>query len=264
MSAPGTGSLATILAGHSHCTSLGVPLKTADGRSRIVPLEAADDRFVGFSGAWPRPPEFWTQLGAAARGRTVVLVWQGNEHYAEFLLSPGRRFDFQLREEPDLPLDPDADLVPDFAAEARMGHKIPLLEAAIDALRRGGAARVIVSGTPPPKGDAALVRAGALRESYYFGPLATKLGLTLEDIAFSPPLLMYKLWRVLQRQLEAAARRKGAEFVHAPPATQRDGFLLDSMAAGDATHANAAYGDAARDHLAAYLAGRPQPEIGER
>ena len=250
---PETDPSVPIIAGHSHCSCLGVPLGTRDGLSRLVMLENGDGRFCGFSGSWPRIPSFWEDLAEAARGRTVILVWQGNQHMAEFILAPGQAFDFVLFEDQDLALDPHAEVVPDLAIQERFAESIVGLDEVIPRLYQHGAVRVIVSGTPAPRGSMEVVRKGVLAEKFFAG-VAEHLGLRLEDIPISTPLFMHKLWRVVQRLTREAAVRQAAEFLPVPDITLQDGFLRPEFGGvADITHANAAYGQVTLDHFQSYL-----------
>lgn len=244
-----------IIAGHSHATCLGVPLLTDDGSSRLVPLTNGDARFLAFTGAFPRPASFWPELAVAAVGYAlpVILFWQGNQHVSDFLLCPAQPIDFVLHEESDLPINPAAEIVPDLAVHDRLALGMLALDEAIATLRAGGVRRVIIGGTPPPKGDVEMLRNAITLEAYHFGVIAAQLGFRLEEIPIAEPLLMYKMWRVVQRHLEAAAGRQSAEFLRVPTDAQRDRFLREEFAASDATHANALYGARMLDHLAVHL-----------
>lgn len=251
-----TQATVPIIAGHSHSASLGVPLRGPSEHGGLVALDAKDMRFCGFTGAWRRTSRFWQELATVGVGRTVVLVWSGNQHNALFLLSPTRRFDFVLYEDPALPLDPGADLVPDLAVQERLSLGIGELEQTIELLTQRGVARILVAGTPPPKGDTETIRNG-VRSEPAFRSHAEKLGVCIDDIPLSSPILMHKLWSVVQRVLRHAAIRGGAEFVPVPAASLDRGLLREDLSADDATHANAEFGRLMRDELYARI-GRPR------
>lgn len=238
-----------VIAGHSHCRCLGVPDKTDDEASRIVPNAAGDARYEGFAGAWPLPDDFFAGLARLAKGRTIALAWKGNRHVTNFMLVAGPCIDFVLREEPDLPIDPDAVLVSDHAIDTRLASARAGLEPVIGALRASGAARVLVLGTPPPKGDIAIRQRRPGPDTRNFKSIAEHLGLDWARLTLASPAFMYKAWRVVQRHLQVAASRAGAEFVPTPD-TALDGLVLrPKYAADDWTHGNEAYGQLMRDHL---------------
>ena len=249
-----TDSSVPIIAGHSHSACLGVPLgRTHEGASQIVALENGDRRFCGFLGKWPRVPGFWGELAQAARGRTVILVWQGNQHLTEFLLMPSHPLDFVLSEDPSLDLDPDAEIVPELAIQTRLAAELPGLTEIIALLRKHGSSRVIVSGTPAPRRDRETMRKGILG-NWYFPKLAEQFGFRIEEIPISAPLFQYKLWRVLQRLIRDAALRQSAEFLPVADATLQDGFLREEFGSvSDWMHTNETYGRLMLDHFHAYL-----------
>jgi hypothetical protein len=101
---------------------------------------------------------------------------------------------------------------------------------------------VALCGTPPPKADELFVRQKIMREGY-FQETAAELGVDLENVNLSSPLLLYKLWAVMQNALRDIADRYGAQFVAVPRRAQTEaGFLHPQCYADDATHANALYG----------------------
>lgn len=245
--APNPDPLA-ILAGHSHCGCMGLALRAEDGQNRVVPLENGDPRFVGFTGEWPRGSRYWVELAAAGRGRNVVLVWGGNEHFGHYLFHDGRAFDFVLHEEPDLPLDEDAEIVADRVVHERMGRGMPGVDNIVRRILRDEPRRVVVCGTPPPRRTVELLRAGAAHEAH-FRDWAARLGATVDTVPIASPRVMYKMWRVYQRHLETVATNAGALFVPVPPSTQDEGLLRDEYASFDVTHANPAYGAVMLDEL---------------
>src|SRR5690242_1373161 len=89
-----------IIAGHSHIGALfwGV---TEDGAVRLSPVDNHPGIF-GLHGPWPRSTEYWDSLTRYATGNTIALVWEGNEHLADFLFDQHPRFDFLSKRLPSL------------------------------------------------------------------------------------------------------------------------------------------------------------------
>jgi hypothetical protein len=111
-------------------------------------------------------------------------------------------------------------------------------------------ARLVVAGSPPPKGDEAeLIR--LVQSEWYYRDQASRLGLRLEDVGITPGPIRLKLWRVTQDLMAEAARRHGCDFFSVPDeAIDESGFLKRELWAEDATHANAIYGRIMLDALA--------------
>jgi hypothetical protein len=246
-----------LIAGHSHITALGVPLlgegyelrRIADGETPVF----------GLVGGWPREDtDYWDEVARHAQGRTVAIFWRGNQHFHHFLIMPSEDFDFLLQSEPGLDADPSRTIVPEATIIEFMRADMVDLDAIIEAIHAAGG-RVVLCGTPPPKGDAGLVRDRILHEDY-FRQTAERLGFDLADVEISPPVLLYKLWRVMQNSLNDVATRHGARFMPVPPALRTaEGFLHPDYYAGDVTHANHAYGDAVRQALGRFISSEMDP-----
>jgi hypothetical protein len=132
-------------------------------------------------------------------------------------------FDFVLATEPDLPLEPDAALVPLGAMRAvivaQLTRNMEALERVVE-LARGP---VYQFEAPPPP-----------NQSYLEG--------RREFSAWAGPLLRYKLWRLHSEIAREHAERCGARFVeHPPEAVDDEGFLRTELCA-DMMHANDQYG----------------------
>lgn len=240
-----------LIAGHSHVTALGVPLVRETYELRQVGNGKVPA--FGLVGGWPREDtDYWQEVASRSNGRTVAILWRGNQHFHHFLIMPTNDFDFVLESEPHLDADPAKPIVPEATIIEFMRTDMVDLDAIIEAIH-GAGGQVVLCGTPPPKGDPAFVRSSILRESY-FGRAAAKLGVDLETVEISPPLLLYKLWTVMQNSLRDVADRHGALFMPVPRRLRTpDGFLHPDYYANDATHANQAYGDVMLEELGQFL-----------
>jgi hypothetical protein len=228
---------ATLVAGgHSHTACLIIAMS----EGRIDPF--AERCAVAFTSDW-RPPAteaYWDYLVGQGAGRTVAIVWSGNEHNGMYLLQ--QRPSFRVY---------DAESVLPELGEAH-GRWIPRTEfrelwsPSFDGLRRVIArltplAKVLVMCTPPPKSESQ-VRA-ALATEPFFLEQAEKLGYDASELQITPERTRVALWRVLRDLLQEVAEAGGATFVPLPPDTyDENGLLLAEYDGGDVTHANAAYG----------------------
>ena len=186
---------------------------------------------------------YWEMVTDSAPGRTVAIVWQGNEHNAKFLIqAEGFRVWDSLQESTILDALPGP-WVTRTAVKNLFMPTFDGLAELIQCLR--ASARVVLVGTPPPKSEIQ-VRAGLDRESF-FESRAAELGLQLQwdaaTIPVAPEVLRVTLWRILQDIAKDIADNAGVEFVAAPSITiSSEGLLKPEYAAADCTHANTAYG----------------------
>src|SRR5262249_40466046 len=99
----------------------------------------------------------------------------------------------------------------------------------------------VLLGTPPPKGNKEALR-GLLSREPLFAILAERMGANLATAELSPPVLLLKLWLLLQDMMRVLADRFGMRFCSSPAdACTAEGYLRDDLWA-DATHANDDYG----------------------
>ncbi|MGV3549943.1 hypothetical protein [Rhizobium sp.] len=240
-----------LIAGHSHVAALGVPLLGEGYELRQVPNGALP--VFGLVGGWPREDtDYWKQVALRAEGRTVAIFWRGNQHFHHFLVMPDRGFDFLVDSAPHLAVEPSVPTVPEATVIEFMRADMADLDPVIKEIKAAGG-RVVLCGTPPPKGDAAFVRERILHEKY-FRKVAEDLGVDLASIGISSPLLLYKLWVVMQNSLADVARRHGVLFMPVPDRLRDSGgFLHPDYYAGDVTHSNHAYGALMLEDLATFV-----------
>jgi hypothetical protein len=227
-----------VIAGHSHTVALGVPISSPDGLTDFVAL-SGEPRATGLTGAFPRTDEYWADMVALTKVRTVAISWNGNQHLAGLLVA--QPFDFALRSRPDLPVAPIT-IVPELAVRELLGQSHVTLTRVLEGAARAGGRPPIILGTPPPKGDAAWVRR-RLSSEVHFVQLAEQAGVSLETIELSTPQVWLKSWLVIQELLREIAGAFSLRFCPSPPDAQTaDGFLREEYWSDDVTHANAAYG----------------------
>jgi hypothetical protein len=225
----GDAKASVLIAGHSHREAYRSAV--AEGRT------PAGTRVAVLSPEGPfdpsKPPElddtYW-RAACSARGRVLVVVWNGNQHNAHFMLeigAPLRLYDC-----------------------GEVGQVVPVSTFSafwegsfdgIEAVASSRAEHVVVVGTPPPNPDEK-IRA-ALPHSVYFVQALAAAGESLETVPITPAAVRVGLWKILQADLEEWAARIDAVFVPVPDiARTADGCLRSEYAAKDATHANGAFG----------------------
>jgi hypothetical protein len=167
---------------------------------------------------------------ASHEGPVFSLIG-GAAHVVMGMLVHPRRFDFVLPAEPDLPLDPAAEILPAQAVrqtiEALADEYLALMEE-LGRCCRGPMHHV---EPPPPYADSA-----RMHQDVPWGMFPDRCR------EVSPPALRYKLWRVHSQVLRGWCLRTGAHWVPAPAASMDDaGFMLAPFY-GDGAHADIAYG----------------------
>lgn len=232
VAAPGALAAPTVCIGHSHATAAAQAAR-ADGREIDAILFWSEAGALGPDGLL-RPDLAERVRGAGA----VVAAIGGASAVVVGLVEHHRPFDFVLPTEPDLPLDPQRELVPAAgvraALEAAEAPYTPLLAQ----LRALNAGPIVQLGPPPPVYDNALIEASVPWGLWPDQPRS-----------IAPPLVRYKLWRLSSEVIAAACARLGVIFQPAPKASlDAAGFLRPALSA-DGLHGDAAYGRLIWDEL---------------
>lgn len=164
----------------------------------------------------------------------VVSASGGNVHNGFALIRHPRPYDFLLSGEDGPPLDPQAE--PLTEAQLRAALEAGLVR---DRLRlrdiRRIAGEAIQLESPPPVADSGYIAAQA--EAYFKDR-------GLSDLGVAPAGLRYKIWRLHSRIVRDYCAELGMGFLPVPAETQDEQGFLRIAFAGDATHGNAAYGEA--------------------
>lgn len=233
-----------LVAGHSHMFCLGASIGYR-GPLGFQPSAAQKGRVAFLMDEWrgSRSAAYWDRLVEHAWGRTVVLAYNGNQHYGDFLIRADTPFDFI---EPSLPHGVQAEgtmLVPRRLVKSHFDRTLVHLRELVARLLQAGAERVALLGTPAPKADNRRFM-DVILNSEFMKDLARRRGIDLHTVALTPETVLLKMWCVLQELMAESAASAGADFVAVPPATRgADGFLAELyVRAGDLTHANEDFG----------------------
>lgn len=244
-----------LIAGHSHVSALiNRPLKRdADPRPYLCTIEHSSNLLQGLTGEWPRTKNYWDELVRHGKDKIVVLLWKGNSHLSHYLIAPRHPIDLVASADQNLPINNNAALIPETALIELFTKtsEIDLLVSLVADLKKVNSIPILCC-SPPPKEDDGFIRANLHREPTFIRQCKV-LGIEPNAVKFSPPLLRYKLWCVLQTTYRKIANRLGIPFFPAP-ATVKDlnGFLPRNMYSNDSTHANAVYGEIIKDELVAF------------
>jgi hypothetical protein len=137
-------------------------------------------------------------------------------------------FDFVLADAPDLPLDPDADVIPSGTMREVVQRTFSSRLRILRRVAKLAPGRVYQFGPPPPVSDHWL-ETFVLKHAAAPGRLPNRL-------------LRWKLWRLTTDVFRQQAETFGAHFVDGPPeAVDADGFMRDHLVR-NVTHGNEAFG----------------------
>ncbi len=166
----------------------------------------------------------------------VVALVGGAAHDLLGLIRHPTPFDFVLPEQPDLPMDPDATIIPYAAAVAAVDGLIGGDEAELAGLIAATGCHVRQIESPPPSGNnSQLAPDISLIAKMWKRPLEA-------DRPPSEPWLRYKLWRIHSTLVRQRCEAAGVEFVPVPEKALVDGAFLAPEFYAYPCHANAAYG----------------------
>lgn len=235
------------------------------GDSHVYAIKAAVDKIAGHrsdfefvalrlstqkNGTKIGDIDFPDLLGAVAHLRSsdaLVTALRGNQYNTMGLMRHPRPFEVMIPGFADLPEGSYEELIPYATAYSFM----------FDSLKRGygkqlvriakaSAAPVFCLSAPAPKEDDEHILKGA--ETYFRDA-------GISDIGVSPAALRLKLWELQNRALAKFCSESNLAFLPNPPrARDANGYLARAYYAGDATHANAAYGSLVLDQIAGMLA----------
>ena len=227
-----------LVVGHSH---VGCVIESLEqGLNPDLKVAATRPPNVGLASL---SEAYWKMVIESAPGRTVAIVWQGNEHNAQFLLEAQRFKVWDPHGNPTRLDELAGPWVPRTLVKDLFAAKFDGLAELVQVLQLS--ARVVIVGTPPPKPEPQ-VRAGLSREEF-FSQQAAELGLQVEwdpyTVPVAPESIRVALWRILQEMADDIAVALGVEFLAAPNvAMSPEGLLLPEYCAADCTHANTLYG----------------------
>jgi hypothetical protein len=216
--------------GHSHVACVAKAAMTTG-----VPLQALN--FWEMPGAIVRGeglPRFAPALEQQLRQHVgpVFSLVGGAVHGVVGMLVHPRRFDFVLPWEPQLPLDPEAEIIPAMAVRGVLESLMTEYLVLMAELRRLCRGPMFQLESPPPFADARRMHADI--------PWAMYPGMRQE---ISPAWFRYKLWRLHSGIVSDWCSVAGARFVATPEQSMdADGFMREPYY-GDGAHANAGYGE---------------------
>jgi hypothetical protein len=194
-------------------------VQTEDGLGHFVMESWRDGNGVRLA----RTTAYWEKLIEVCGGRDVLVTYKGNQHHTYFLFAPEPPFDFFDELTPEL-LD-GARLIPGRLIEAFFEPTIAELRTLVSRLLAAGCQSVRIVGAPPPKADLEVfvefMRTTGLAKEYL-----QREKIDVKRVKVSSPVLLLKLWRIVQRVTAGVVTDARVVFV-APPSEAVDsrGFL---------------------------------------
>lgn len=186
---------------------------------------------------------------AAGAPEFVLASMGGNEHNVLSIVQLYQRYDFILGEAPDLPLEPNAEILPEALIRETLREWMDEKVAVLRAVRRATTLPIVQIAPPPP-----LPRAQVIAHPKEFFRNAVDLR------KLSPDPLRHKMWRLQLGLYRELCAEIGVLYVEAPPdMLDGDGMLAEKAWGGDATHANEFFGRA----MVAAALGRIAPILAQ-
>ncbi len=162
----------------------------------------------------------------------VLLSVGGNEHNVLSIVQNHQRYDFIIGENPDLPIEPNAEIYPEAVIRETLRESMADSLALLRALRAATNAPMAQIEPPPP-----LPIEHVLAYPKEFFKRA------VDRSKLSSDCLRHKMWRVQTGIYRELCERIGIIYISVPPAMlDPRGMLIRSAWGHDATHANEWFG----------------------
>lgn len=245
-----------LLFGDSHAHAIQNAIENRQKRLKHIPVEAY--RLLKIKNNNPFGDidleDFITKISDLDSRDIVISVIGGNQHAVFSTIQHPKHFDFQLNPHDDLHFNSKVEIIPARALRAYFTAGLKGRDGkTLQAFRTATTARVIHLVPPPPKEDNGHI----LRhhETRFVEENIAGLGV-------SPPSLRLKFWQLQTSILQSMCAELEIEAMLPPAGAVTDrGFLKPEYYAGDATHANAEYGELILQQietLATHVAGEPR------
>jgi hypothetical protein len=232
----GDASAQIVVCGHSHAASIleatMLPEIQAGSEPKISVCYSAD-----WAAGPPGDKEYWDFVGELSRGKHVVIIWNGNQHNANFMFQTEPNF--TMLGVPDIGDDPQAIPIPRAMMKEFFRPSFEELSEIIPSLFDTKSITLMNGPAPKPLTH---IQNCILQEKYFID-IAKSLGVDAGDLAITSDSLRLELWNVLAGLLADSANTLGANFLGAPEVSREtSGLLSQEYWASDVTHANLKYG----------------------
>ena len=156
-------------------------------------------------------PGYVEAFARSTKGNVAVVVWDGNQHIAAFLIDSSPPFQVFQKGVVDAAHDLGRTWVSEEMLRSRWRGDATWTTDELEKLLGrlvATSTRVVLLGTPPPKSER-LIRA-ALTDDPYFSALLEKDSMRPEDVPLTPGPVRIAMWRVIQNVYREAASDAGA------------------------------------------------------
>jgi hypothetical protein len=225
-----------VVCGHSHAASILEATLLPEIQTGSAPAIA-----VFYSADWAAGPpgdkEYWDFVVERSRGKHTVIVWNGNQHNANFMFQTDPKF--TMIGANDNSYDQEAVPIPLTMVKDFFNPSFDELTEIIPALSKSASVTLLNGPAPKPLSH---IQKCILQEKYFID-IANSLGVDLADLVITSDSLRLELWNVLATLLANYAETLGVDFIGAPSASRDTfGMLLPEYWTPDVTHANSKYG----------------------
>ena len=232
----GTVNDEVLLLGHSHTIAfwhaidglISIPIRI----STIRPIQG-----------YVAPDEFYWELAREnSFQKTIVILWDGNQHNMRFLFKNTSSFTFAYENgfkelgSSSSPIIPTS-LVREYFQSN--GGLVGLKQAIKNFSPKN---RVVVLGTPPPKSSDFITKLLSMDEKIAEIKILAGKDSDVNKIVPNHISLRFALWKVLQQETSKVVFDSGGEFIEVPKELyNEDGSLREYYNGEDVTHANSKY-----------------------
>jgi hypothetical protein len=221
-----------LIVGHSHALAYGSGMKLLRSRG-FVELDYKTICANDYTNRSISENLYWEKIIGLAKTNKVFIIWNGNQHIANFLLRD----------------DPAISLFDDFHPSdylASRDHFFQFFESSFIELTQylekiGNLKNVSLVGTVAPKRNS-LVYKNIARDEYFIELIKSR-SIIFEKSMLTSENLRRGLHSIIQDSLEAISQKYCINFIPTSKESQdEENFLLPFYSAEDASHANGEYG----------------------
>jgi len=224
-----------LVCGHSHAAAILFAQLNSDTGSPQP--DVAVCYTSDFNQGPPADQEYWEFVAELARGKQLAIVWNGNQHNANFLFQTIPPFTLIGATKSDsnqnhipIPRRMIREFFKPFFEE--LSEIIPLM---------AGASSITLVNGPAPKPLTHIKT--RVKDEPFFTAIADSLQIDIDTLELTSDSLRLELWKLISEMLEGYAYSLGASFLDAPiESLDSSGMLLEKYWTPDTTHANESYG----------------------
>ena len=225
-----------LVAGHSHAAALLEAKLSNQASLDLARIGICYSKEL--SSGPPGDNDYWNFVAEMSQGKDLAIVWNGNQHNANFLFQTMPPFTISAISsltlaEGEVPITNSmmrAFFEPSFD---ELREIIPMMSSAESVY--------LVTG-PAPKPLIHIKE--RITQEKFFTDIADSLGVRAQDLEITSDSLRVELWKILSEMLTEIAVELNVGFINSPEdSLDSNGLLREIFWTPDVTHANAAYGE---------------------